>query len=79
MIYLAVNVVGTIPNNKAKIHVEPPWEGGTNVGINGTDHMTKVAATPIHRNKKLKYILLQNDDLETWHASFGTQALQSLY
>ena len=32
---------------KAKFHVEPPWEGGTKVYINGPGHMTKVATTPI--------------------------------
>ena len=26
--------------NKAKFHVEPPWEGGTKVYINGQGHMT---------------------------------------
>ena len=33
---------------KAKIYVEPPWEGGTKVYISGTGHMTKMAATPIY-------------------------------
>ena len=32
---------------KAKFHVEPPWEGGTKVYINGLGNMTKMAATPI--------------------------------
>ena len=32
---------------KAKFYVEPPWEGGTKVYINGLGHMTKMAATPI--------------------------------
>ena len=32
---------------KAKFYVEPPWEGGTKVYINGPGHMTKMAATPI--------------------------------
>ena len=29
---------------KAKFYVEPPWEGGTKVCINGPGHMTKMAA-----------------------------------
>ena len=29
---------------KAKIYVEPPWEGGTKVYINCPGHMTKMAA-----------------------------------
>ena len=33
---------------KAKFYVEPPWEGGTKVYINGLGHMTKMAATPIY-------------------------------
>ena len=34
---------------KAKLYVEPPWEGGTKVYINGPGHMTKMAAMPIYR------------------------------
>ena len=33
---------------KTKFYVEPPWEGGTKVYINGPGHMTKMAATPIY-------------------------------
>ena len=33
---------------KAKFYVEPSWEGGTKVYINGTGHMTKMAAMPIY-------------------------------
>ena len=33
---------------KAKFYVEPPWEKGTKVYINGPGHMTKMAATPIY-------------------------------
>ena len=28
--------------------MEPPWEGGNKVYINGSGHMTKMAATPIY-------------------------------
>ena len=38
---------------EAKFYVEPPWEGGTKVCINGPGHMTKMAATPIY-GKNLK-------------------------
>ena len=65
---------------KAKFYVEPPWEGGTKVYINGPGHMTKMAAMPIY-GKNLKN-LLQNQksyDLETWHVALGTQALQTWY
>ena len=33
---------------KAKFYVEPPWEGGTKVCINGPGHMTEMAAMPIY-------------------------------
>ena len=33
---------------KAKFYVEPPWEGGTEVYINGPGHMTKMAVMPIY-------------------------------
>ena len=33
---------------KAKFYVEPPWEGGMKVCINGLGHMTKMAAMPIY-------------------------------
>ena len=38
---------------KAKFYVEPPWEGGTKVCINGPGHMTKMAAMSIY-GKNLK-------------------------
>ena len=53
--------------------MEPPWEGGTKVYINGLGHMTKMAAMPIY-GKNLKKLLLQNQksyDLETWHVASG--------
>ena len=36
---------------KVKFYVEPPWEGGTKVCINGPGHMTKMAAMPIYGKK----------------------------
>ena len=33
---------------KAKLYVEPPWQGGKKVYINGPGHMTKMAAMPIY-------------------------------
>ena len=38
---------------KAKFYVEPPWEGGTKVRINGPGHMTKMATMPMY-GKNLK-------------------------
>ena len=40
---------------KAKFYVEPPWEGGTKVCINGPGHMTKMAAMPIYGKNLLKF------------------------
>ena len=59
---------------KAIFHVEPPWEGGTKVYLNGQGHMTEMAAMPIYV-KTFKYLLLWNQksyDLESWHATLGT-------
>ena len=36
---------------KAKFYVEPPWEGGTKVYINGLGHMTKMSTMPIYGKK----------------------------
>ena len=66
---------------KAKFYVEPPWEGGTKVCINGPGHMTKMAATSIY-GKNLKKSSLQNqpaDFHETWYVASGTPAHHSLY
>ena len=38
---------------KAKFYMKPPWEGGTEVYINGPGHMTKMAAMPLY-GKNLK-------------------------
>ena len=67
---------------KAKFYVEHPWEGVTKVYINVPGHMTKMAAMPIYGKRHFENLLFQNQksyDLETWHVSSETQALQSLY
>ena len=38
---------------ETKVHVDPPWDGGTKVCSNGPGHMTKMAAISIY-NKNLK-------------------------
>ena len=48
----------------AKFHVEPPWDGGTNVCSNGSGHMTNMAAMPIY-GKNLKNLPLWNQKLMT--------------
>ena len=40
--------------NKAKFYVEPPWQGGKKVYINGPGHMNKMAAMPIYSKNLLK-------------------------
>ena len=38
---------------KAKFYVEPPWEGGKKVYVNGPGHMTKMATTPMKKSSKI--------------------------
>ena len=67
---------------KAKFYVEPPWEGGTKININGLGHMTKMAAMLIYGKKPFKNFLLQNrqaDFHETWYVALGTPAHHSIY
>ena len=55
---------------------------GTEVYINDPGYMTKMAAKLIYMVKTFNNFLLKNQksyDFESWHAAFGTQALQSLY
>ena len=59
--------IETAEPTEAKIHVEPPWDGGTKDCSNGPGHMTSMAAMPIYMVKTLKNILPWNqkaDDLE---------------
>ena len=67
---------------KAKFYMEPPWEGGTKVCINGPGHMTKMAPTPIYGKKTFKNLLLWNrraDFHETWRVASGSPAHHSLF
>ena len=66
---------------KAKFYLEPPWEGGRKVCINGPGHMTKMSSMP-YMVKTLKNLLLQNqlaDFHKTWYVASGTPAHHSLY
>ena len=60
-------------SDQSQFYVEPPWEGGTKVNINGPGHITKFGC---HVCKKL--FSLQNQMSYDLEAS-GTQGLQSLY
>ena len=65
---------------KAKFYVEPPWEWGTKVCINGPGHMTKMAATPIYGKNPSKIFQNQRANFhETWYVASGTPAHHSLY
>ena len=46
---------GTAGPIEVKFHVEPPWDGGTNVCIWGPGHMTKMAAMPINNKNPSKF------------------------
>ena len=48
---------------KAKFYVEPPWEGGTKVCINGPGHMTKMAAMPIYGKNPSKIFFSRTGSL----------------
>ena len=48
VVVVVVVAVETAWPIKAKFYVEPPWEGGTKVCINGPGHMTNISATPIY-------------------------------
>ena len=65
----------------AKFHVELSRDGGTKICSNGPGHMTSMAAMLIY-GKNLKNLLLWNqkaNNLESWYAALGTQALPSLF
>ena len=53
-IYMYITIIFKIFSSKTawpikpKFYVEPPWDGGTKVYINGLGHMTKMAAMPIY-------------------------------
>ena len=49
----------------AKFYVEPCWEGGTKVYINGPGHMTKMATTPIY-GKNLKRSMIMKLGMEQY-------------
>ena len=54
--------------------------GGEKVNINGTGHMTKMAATPIFgKNLQKSSSTELFYDHETWHGTLCTQALRKLY
>ena len=53
----------------------------TKVCINGTGHMTKMAATPIYGRSLLTFLFekQKSDDLETKQEELMKRALQSVY
>ena len=61
---------------KAKLYVEPPWEGGIKVYINGPGHITKMAALPIYgKNLQKSSPEPVFCDLETWHVASSLKPL----
>ena len=63
---------------EAKLHVEPPWDGGMKVSTNGLCHMSKMAAMPIY-GKKLLICNQKASDLETWYAALVFRVIPSLF
>ena len=67
---------------KAKFYVDPPWEGGTKVYINGPGHMTKMAATPINGKTPSKISFSRTGRsifTKLGYVASGTSAHHSLY
>ena len=67
---------------KAKFYVEPPWEGGTKVYINGPGHMTKMATTSIYGKNPSKIFFSRTSGLifmKLGNVASGTPAHHSLY
>ena len=62
---------------KAKLYVEPPWEGGTKDCLNGPGHMTKMAAMPIYCKNLQKFLSPEPVfcDLETLHVASSLKPL----
>ena len=63
---------------ETEFHVEPPSDGLMKVYLNRLGQMTNMAAVAMYHGKDLKSLLLWNqqaDDLESWHASFGTRVI----
>ena len=52
LIFSNVSSLETYRPTEAEFHVEPPWDRGIKVSINGLCHMTKMAAMSIY-NKNL--------------------------
>ena len=46
--YIIIFLLENTWPGKAKFYLERPWEGGTEVNINGLGHMTKMATMPIY-------------------------------
>ena len=67
---------------KAKFYMEPPWEGGTKVYINGPGHMTKMAATPIYGKNPSKIFFSRTSGpifTNVCYVALGTPTHHSLY
>ena len=47
-VHIFKHLLKPLGQSNPNFYVEPPWEGGTKVYINGPGHMTKMAATPIY-------------------------------
>ena len=60
---------------EAKLHIEPLWDGGMKVCLNGPGHMTKMAVIPIYGKNPSEIFFLWNqwaDCHEAWYSALGT-------
>ena len=57
---------------KVRLHMEPPWDGGTEVCSDAMPYMVKTLKNLLLRNQKV-------DDLEALYAASGARILRSLF
>ena len=63
---LSSNISETAGPIKAKFHMEPHWNGGMKVCLNGYGHMTRMAAMPIYGKNPLKIFFSETSRLMTF-------------
>ena len=57
---------------EVKFHVAPPWDGGTEVCLNGPGHMTKTAAMTIYGKTLQKSSSLEPVSQLPWNLVSGS-------
>ena len=63
----------TIRPIEAKIHVEPPWDGGRKAYSNGPGHLTKMAAMPIYGKNHWWYFSVEPKGRWPWNLVYSIE------